>query len=104
MKKLILVSMMVLMCSPIVWADDDQCAIVAETANLVMTLRQGNVPLKRVLDLAAIDNSGDTLKFMRMVTLDAYDEPLWATKVSKEQAVIMFENKWYRMCIDQNFE
>lgn len=98
MKHLILIA--ALLTSTSAWADDkvsnDQlCAGWGGLAAKIMELRQNEVPMSRVMEIAA-GNSDDTRE--RNVVIAAYNEPAYGSDTAKQKAIDAFRNKIEHEC------
>lgn len=70
-------------------ADDDNCEGVGELAQVVMEVRQSNVPISEVIKASP--------GFKKLI-LEAYKEPVWSAERNKKEAALKFRNKFELAC------
>ena len=76
---------------------DQKCAQVGDAAERIMTTRQAEVPMSKVMAAAAKVPEGwrDTL---RQIIASAYEKPSYYTPQAKAEEVMRFRNEWEAAC------
>ena len=102
MKKLIvLISILVMVpwnASADLFSTEDGCRQVAEIANIIMTARQGGVPMKVIVSAGEGRSAGERVLLIGMASI-AYNQPKYSTESYQQNAIIEFENLWYNRCM-----
>lgn len=71
----------------------EQCVEIARLAEVIMEARQTGVS---PIDLMGAVKKAPTGE---MMLKDAYDDPFYATEEYKQQAIRMFRDEWYIICL-----
>lgn len=76
---------------------DQKCAEVGDAAERIMTTRQAEVPMSKVMAAAAKVPEGwrDTL---RRIVVSAYEKPTYYSPQAKAEEVMRFRNEWKAAC------
>ena len=76
---------------------DQKCAEVGDAAERIMTTRQSEVPMSKVMAAAAKVPEGwrDTL---RRIVVSAYEKPTYYSPQAKAEEVMRFRNEWEAAC------
>jgi len=88
-----------LVASP-VQASDNLCKNMGEFAELVMTARQNEMPLSKMLELLASvkNNLPESTAAMRSIVLEAYNEHSYSTKEVQNRVIMEFRNRIETKC------
>lgn len=84
--------LLILLLSFPAFADMKKCTSIEKLAKSIMTNRQSDVPLSKMV-------TATTPKWSRALIMDAYKEPLWATDKNKLIAINKFANDYYMICL-----
>ena len=85
-------------------AQEHECETIGNVAESIMTTRQRNAQLSKVL--AAIKPTLDAMPewagtMLRAALMDAYERPLYSTPEYKAQEVMRFRNDWELKCFKE---
>lgn len=69
----------------------EQCQIVADYAEVVMTDRQNGEPMSKAMERS--DNY-----VAEKLVIEAYEEPRWNNDTQKSGAIADFRDRWYLKC------
>lgn len=95
MKKTVL-CFLLLLAPAIAMADDvEVCSEFADSAKMIMELRQQGVDLSEVMKRKAIKD----FELGRKIVLLAWGQPLYSTEEYKVRAVMQFKNEVFRQCM-----
>ena len=103
MKSKIVVLLSLLLIIPSACYAGTGCVKWARFANAVMTARQYGVPLASIYPqlmwYSSVEGlNPETTERIRQIVVDAYETPRYGSIVSKDFAIIEFENKVYLEC------
>jgi hypothetical protein len=77
------------------------CAAISHTAEVTMTARQANVPLREVMALLNASEFSDAEREMvRLIVEQAYDREAYSSRRYREREAREFGSEWYRFCVD----
>jgi len=75
---------------------DEYCGLLAEGAEGIMRSRQIGMPLSKALEIAAIPPA---LPAYRMMTLVAYELPVYHSDEAQERAAARFRDRMHLECL-----
>jgi len=102
MKKVILIGMMAVSLLSAKEELPEVCDMVAQTANVIMRLRQANAPMKETMKVFVAErNKGVWADLSKDIAIDAYSQPRFNVKKNQQTEVTAFENKWYLKCVKE---
>lgn len=75
----------------------ENCAQFGQLAESIMTARQNNVPMSRLMEIAN-DASPDGAAMMRAIVVYAYQQPIFLTDDFRREAIATFRNEAELAC------
>jgi hypothetical protein len=86
--------------APTVYADEEFCIQLSETAELIMLKRQEGVSMRTMLSLVNNSTLTETQRgAMKRLIKEAYASPKFQVKENQRNAAIEFGNKVCEMCL-----
>ena len=85
--------------SPEIYANQiDHCKIIAESAGMIMQLRQFGVDLNTAFNLKG--ELSNNAKNLEVIIADAESKPVYATNLGKQKAEEEFSAEWEKLCLE----
>ena len=85
--------------SPEIYANQiDHCKIIAESAGMIMQLRQFGVDLNTAFNLKG--ELSNNAKNLEVIIADAESKPVYATNLGKQKAEEEFAAEWKKLCLE----
>jgi len=76
----------------------DHCKLIADSAGMIMQLRQFGVDLNTAFNLKGeLSNNAKNLK---VIIADAESKPVYATNLGKQKAEEEFSAEWQKLCLE----
>jgi len=101
MKKVLmmLICLMIIFLAEIAFAEDENCKVIAEFSETIMSLRQDNVDLIKIVDRCRKHFTKEKAEFLIDIAYIAYEMPRYYTEEMKHHAIMDFKNMMYLQCI-----
>ncbi|MFW1850494.1 hypothetical protein ACG9XR_07955 [Acinetobacter guillouiae] len=85
--------------SPEIYANQiDHCEIIAESAGMIMQLRQFGVDLNTAFNLKG--ELSNNAKNLEVIIADAESKPVYATNLGKQKVEEEFAAEWKKLCLE----
>jgi translation initiation factor 2B subunit (eIF-2B alpha/beta/delta family) len=78
-------------------SDSEFCYNIEEIARSVMSARQSNVSMSKVMKIMA-ENFPDNMELMRSIVIQAYEKPAYSTAQYQKREIDEYANHWATVC------
>lgn len=80
---------------------DEWCGSIGFLSESIMSSRQNGVPMQNVMEVMSKGDGGDRITTIaKGMVVEAYGSPLYQSDSGKSAAIVEFQNKWYRDCLN----